>query len=257
MIFSKERLLAAAETSGFRREILEKVFILMHRKPSMHAGGKMIWRYLSALGNYGNVEIDLNFMYRTSLLPISSQASVEIAGQQIHNIAVLDIHELSAGKLSALLDRGTARDIFDSHFLLHRIDLNDFELRKLFVIYAGMSRKRDIRKLNQLEIDYDEKEFQNRLVPMLNRAQINEVGHIKTWSKKLIGECHSQFFRLLPLKENELEFLTRLIDYGEIQAELISNGALAEKTSIHPALQWAAFNAKRGRMKNTVTSFVK
>ena len=33
------------------------------RKPNYHAGGKMIWRYPSLLGQKGNLEIDLNYMY--------------------------------------------------------------------------------------------------------------------------------------------------------------------------------------------------
>lgn len=40
------------------------------RNPSNHAGFKMVWRYPSALGQNGNLEIDLNYMYRQPLLPI-------------------------------------------------------------------------------------------------------------------------------------------------------------------------------------------
>jgi predicted nucleotidyltransferase component of viral defense system len=219
--------------------------LVMDRKPSMHAGGKMIWRYPSALGNQGNIEIDLNYMYRIPLVPITMKSSVDIAGEKIENIAILDIHELAAGKLSALVDRGAARDVFDAHFIFHNMDVDDELLRILFIVYAAMSRKTDIRKFDYQAIHCDETEFQHRLVPMLKKEFINDVENVKGWSKMLLKECYSQFSRLLPFSENEQNFLTRIIDCGEIQPELICDGALAEKLSIHPALQWAAFNAKR------------
>lgn len=75
----------------------------MLRNPKEHAGGKMVWRYPSALGNQGNIEIDINFMYRAPLLPIEKRDSITIAGKQITNLKILDIHELAAGKLTALL----------------------------------------------------------------------------------------------------------------------------------------------------------
>lgn len=225
----------------------------IYRKPTVHAGGKMIWRYSSALGNKGNVEIDLNYMYRIPLAPISMRNSVEIAGEVIQNIAVLDIHELAAGKLSALVDRSAARDFFDAHYLLHNMSLNDTQLRVLFIIYSGMSRKCDVRQLDSLKIDYDEIEFQHRLVPMLKMENIDKFRYVKTWSRKLVGECQLEFARLLPLKENEQEFLTRLIDFGEVNPFLICDGVLAENVSIHPALQWAAFNAKRNSKLKATT----
>lgn len=140
MKISKEKLLHEAEVSGFRAEVLEKVFQLLHllnhlfshpflkerlalkggtalnlfifdllrlsididlnyigavdreemlaerpqieqavqavcqrenfsvrRMPSEHAGGKWSLRYESSLGPGGNLEIDLNFMFRIQL----------------------------------------------------------------------------------------------------------------------------------------------------------------------------------------------
>lgn len=41
--------------------------LTLYRQPTVHAGGKMVWRYPSCLGGQGNVEVDLNFMYRIPL----------------------------------------------------------------------------------------------------------------------------------------------------------------------------------------------
>jgi predicted nucleotidyltransferase component of viral defense system len=57
------------------------------------------------------------------------------------NIPILDLHELAAGKLVALLARGQARDLFDSHRILNLTDLDLDRLRIAFVVYGGMNRK--------------------------------------------------------------------------------------------------------------------
>ncbi len=232
-------------------EKIERIFqslgLTLYRSPNVHAGGKMIWRYPSALGNQGNIEIDLNFMYRIPLLKIMTISSVAVSGKKAHNVPVLDLHELAAGKLSALINRSAARDVFDAHFLFHHLALDFKKLKTLFVIYSAMNRKVDLRNDNSWQLAHDEKDFLHRLVPVLNMKLIKGVGDIKTWSKQLMSECQSKLATFYPLEENEKEFLTRLLDHGEISPKLICDGELAENAEKHPALQWTAINAKRNK----------
>jgi predicted nucleotidyltransferase component of viral defense system len=44
---------------------------------------------------------------------------------QVQKIPLLDINELAAAKLAALLSRHTARDLFDAHLLLMQADLDE------------------------------------------------------------------------------------------------------------------------------------
>ncbi len=92
------------------------------RAPNYHAGGKMVWRYPSLLGQKGNLEIDLNYMYRQPLWPCSQKMPV-LAFNKIFSVPVLDIHELAAGKLSALFSRQASRDLFDAHSLFTKCAL--------------------------------------------------------------------------------------------------------------------------------------
>lgn len=46
---------------------------------------------------------------------------------------LLDIHELAAGKLSALFNRSASRDWFDAHYLLTQMPLDTKKLRLAFV----------------------------------------------------------------------------------------------------------------------------
>lgn len=72
----EERIVAICELRKF----------ILYRKPGVHAGGKIIWRYPSALGHIGNLEIDLNFMYRIPLLPINKKALIQIGNSSVENI---------------------------------------------------------------------------------------------------------------------------------------------------------------------------
>ncbi len=53
---------------------------------------------------------------------------------------------------------------------------------------------------------------------------------------------------VLPFSENEIEFLDRLNDRGQIAPELLTEDpALQGKIDSHPGLQWKALNVRRHR----------
>lgn len=226
--------------------ICERNGLTLDRNPNRHAGGKMIWRYSSALGQMGNLEIDLNFIYRVPLWPIDFKSSCLVGSKQIHNVPVLDIHELSAGKLTALIDRKTGRDIFDAFHLLKRDDINFEKLRLALVIYSGINRKMDLRRIIPQDITVNVKDLKNRLVPLLNKNDVTTMGSISTWSNNLVQQCQKDFSRLLPITNKEREFLTNLLDEGLIEPQLISDdGNLINNIKNHPAVRWSAQQAKK------------
>jgi len=221
--------------------ICERKGLIVDRNPNRHAGGKIIWRYPSALGHTGNLEIDLNFMYRQPLWPVELKSSCKVGSHQIHNIPVLNPHELSAGKLIALIDRKTGRDIFDAYHLLTNLKLEDKKLRLALVIYSAISRKVDLRTISPNDITVDINDLKNRLVPLLKKSSISDVGSLSSWTENLITETQKAFNRLLPLADREKNFLTSLFDQGNIQPELLCDDEiLMENIRLHPALKWSA-----------------
>jgi hypothetical protein len=78
------------------------------RHPTEYAGGKLVLRYLSALGSSANLEVDMNFLFRSLLWPVRSMNSMSVGETMASSIPVVDVHEAVAGKLVALLDRATA-----------------------------------------------------------------------------------------------------------------------------------------------------
>ena len=91
--------------------LMESKGYAARREPSEHAGGKWIYRYASTLGGAGTIEIDINYLYRGPLYGVDRMPSVAIGSYQATNVPVLDIHEIVAGKMVALITRRTARSV--------------------------------------------------------------------------------------------------------------------------------------------------
>lgn len=70
----------------------------VRRMPEEHAGGKWSLRYQSAAGQGGNLEVDLNFMYRVPLWPVTLSDSYRVGTWQATQIPVIDVHEFGGGK---------------------------------------------------------------------------------------------------------------------------------------------------------------
>lgn len=173
-------------------------------------------------------------------------------GQQVGSlraapVPVLDLHELTAGKLAALLARSASRDIFDAHALLVAPELQVAKLRLGFVVYGGINRK-DWRTVSTGDVSAETGDVLVQLVPMLraDRAPARRV--VAAWTAKLIAECRERLSLVLPLNEGEMEFLRRLNDQGEIAAELLtSDQAMQATLREHPGLRWKALNVRQHR----------
>lgn len=226
--------------------LLQRLGLNLTRSPQVHAGGKMIWRYPSALGNQGTIEIDLNFMYRTPLLHTSRKTSIVLAEQKIDQLLLLDLHELASGKLTALVDRGAGRDLFDAYHLFQHPDIDLEKLRLLFVIYAAMSQKKNYLNIEPHHIVADTENLKNKLIPVLKNNYQDTFSSIPEWIAHLTEEVQAQFKKLLPLTESEQHFIQQAQQEGTIQPELITNDlTLAPKIASHPALLWMAQKARK------------
>ena len=215
--------------------------------PSDHAGGKWRLRYDSSLGEHGNLEIDLNFMFRVPLWPIEIRDSVQIGSYSAKKVAVLDLHELAAGKLAALLARHASRDLFDAHRLLTMSDLNSEKLRLGFVLYGAMNRK-DWRTVRADDVAFDAVELQNQLVPVV-RSKFLANQESEQWVEHMVKECRNGLGAVLPMREAEIKFLDCILDHGQIKPELLTTDAeMIRRIEAHPLLQWKALNV-RNHMK--------
>jgi len=235
-------VIEAAVESAFRREDF-----VVGRTRSGHAGGGWSLRYPSAGGQYGRLEVDINFMYRLPLWPVTSRDSIKLGRWRATRIPIVDLHELAAGKFAALLARGRARDLFDSRLIFSLDGLDRQRLRLAFVVYGAMNR-RDWRKVSAADVSFDAAELMRQLKPTLNREGLPSYADPKEYGTTLVDECRSGLSSLLPLNAAELEFLDRLLDQGKIDSSLLTaDAAFQRRIRDQPSLLWKAQNVRRFR----------
>lgn len=213
----------------------------IHRDPRIaHAGGKMVLIYQSILGNKGRLEVDLNYVFRMPLWDINWRSSPQWPKSTYCN--VLDIHELAASKLHALLGREASRDLFDSHHLLTKWELDSQKLKLAFVVYTGME-KDHWQRISVDNIKFTIKDIRDKLIPVLktNKAPATNSQAVSTWANHLTNECRNALEKIVSFQENEIEFLERLQEFGEIRPELLSNDTnFCQRVLEHPLLIWRA-----------------
>jgi len=141
---------------------------------------------------------------------------------QATDIPVLDIHELAAGKLAALLSRTASRDLFDASQLLRGGGFVAAKLRLAFVVYGGSSRK-DWRTVSVGDVTVDAAEADAMLLPLLRGNETPRRSDLAHWTKTLAAECNELLSMVLPLTDREREFLERLNGKGEILAEALTD----------------------------------
>ena len=216
------------------------------RKPIEHAGGKWRLSYQSYTGLAGNLEVDLNFMFRQLLWEISLADSQLLGDVQAKSIPILDLHELTAGKLAALFARHQARDLFDSHQLLINTSFDPKRLRPAFVVYGALNRK-DWRTISLKDIDFIENEIKQMLIPLFH-ANIAGDGEfdVQAFAQRLVAECRNELSIVYPLSVDEKEFLDRILTKGQIEPSLITaDEELQKRIMRHPMLIWKALNVRK------------
>lgn len=217
----------------------------VRRTPSEHAGGKWRLSYPSYTGQTGSLEVDLNFMFRQPLWDIHHADSHPLGNYQAKDVPLLDLHELAAGKLSALFSRRQARDLFDCHRILDTDTLQRERLRIAFVVYGAMNRK-DWRTISIADVDYDEAELARLLSPTLRARQPGEQASLAEYGMQLLEETRRSLSALLPFTDAERAFLDLLLDKGEIDATILtSNVSLQKRIQVQPLLEWKALNVRR------------
>lgn len=219
------------------------------RLPEEHAGGKWRLRYPSSLSESGNLAIDLNYMFRLPLWPIAHRNSRQLGTTKTKAIPLLDLHELAAGKIAAMLARRASRDLFDTHLLLTTQSLNIEQLRLGLVVYGAMNRK-DWRTVSLEDIGYDAKELASQLIPVVRRNYLDDLGGPEAFGSRLVSQCRVAMQSILPLSSTEREFLDRLLEDGDVVPSLLtSDEELAGRIACHPGLQWKAIHVREHKAK--------
>lgn len=210
------------------------------RVPSEHAGGKWRVTYTGAAGNPGTLELDINYLLRVPLWPPMALDSRPLGPYGAKQVRIVDLHELVAGKLAALLGRSVVRDVFDARELLGRDDLDPERLRLGFVVFGAMQR-RDWREVRTEDVEARLDDVRSQLLPLLRTTTTPPAAEVRAWVDRLVAQCRERLSSVLPLRPEELRFVEEVNSRGEIAPELLTDDPdLQARIRTNPGLLWKA-----------------
>jgi hypothetical protein len=105
----------------------------------------------------------------------------------------------------------------------------------------------DWRTVSVADIDPAMQDLDTSLLPLLRAEVVEALGQPSaTWGERMANECRAALVAVLPLRENEMHFLNRLLADGELEPEhLTSDEALTSRIRRHPALLWKKLNVRK------------
>jgi predicted nucleotidyltransferase component of viral defense system len=216
----------------------------IRRQPGEHAGGKWIGRFTSVLGGGATLEVDVNYMARQPLFGVDRLDSVALADVQAKGIAVLNLHEVVASKLVALIDRTAARDLFDARRILDIPGLDWTRIKAAMLAY-GASGRRDWRLASINDIGGDPKELRQKLAICLPQNAFDAAGGVEAWIEQSVEACRARLAPMFALSPEEAAFLDGVLDRGEIDTSgLAVDPDIQTRIAEMPMLQWKAQNVR-------------
>lgn len=219
----------------------------IRRQPDEHAGGKWLARYASALGGSATLELDVNYMARQPLFGAARMGSRPLGEMQASDVLVLDLHEIVAGKLVALVDRHAARDLFDARRILS-IEGLDWGGIKASVLAIGACGRRDWRTMSVDAIKGDPREVRQKLAICLPRDRFAGKEDVNAWIEETVALCRERFAFLFDLSANEREFLDGVLNRGEVDAGLLNVAPeIRARIAAMPMLAWKCQHVRKHR----------
>ncbi len=222
-----------------------KGYAAARREPSEHAGGKWIYRYASALGGAGTIEIDINYLYRGPLYGVDRISSAVIGSYQATNVPVLDIHEIVAGKMVALVTRRAARDLFDAHRIIAIPSLDWAKIKAATLMIGASAKSFDWRTASPDDIGCEIGDITGKLTMCLHDRYFDRFGGPAAWIESVTAECREKLAPLFQFTVGERAFLDGVLDRGEIDTSSLDVPEIVRAAiEACPALRWKTQNVK-------------
>lgn len=198
-----------------------------------------LFNYINAAGNRDNIKIEINYLDRLHILPLETKRLLTKGIIDNFDVLTLNVTELYASKINALLSRATPRDLYDVNSMLENgIELDKDLLRKCLVFYNVIGGDYDLEHLtydNVKRLDY--KKFKTQLKPVIAKDDKFDIEKAK---EKVIAYLRD----MIVLTPEEQEFIKRFNEKDYRTELLFGAGEIADNLINHPAARWRCMDKK-------------
>ena len=226
------------ETIKDRKIIMNSLDAFMSREGyvvSTKSRGSVIldsrtYSFMNAFGNKDNIKVEINFIDRIHIFGIEK---VEVSYFERQILVSTPIkEELFGMKISALIDRGKPRDLYDVNNIISlSAKLDKEKLKKSTLFYLSLDGVFNIddntfEKVEAIELN----EIKRELLPVLakrERFDLKEVRkNVMTWLKEI-----------LTLTDEEKKYMN-LFSNGDYNPFLLFDDSVDKKILYHPMARW-------------------
>ncbi|MBI2995278.1 MAG: nucleotidyl transferase AbiEii/AbiGii toxin family protein [Candidatus Melainabacteria bacterium] len=173
-------------------------------------------RYTNSNNGNGVIKLDINYLHRIPVLGVTEKKFKALGEESDFTVRTLTLEELYAGKLKALFDRNTPRDLFDVYMLVKNYanEIDEQKLKKAF-IFLGTIGMADFDKLNAEKINrINQADFRNVLKPMLRNANEINLPEMLNYVKPFLE-------KMITFNKSEKLFINTFYDKQELVPEIL------------------------------------
>jgi len=203
------------------------------RPVSMYAEEQFDIHFKNCGGGADHLKLEINYLER---MPVAGTVKRNLTHpfKDLGPVEALSYRpeELFAGKMRALVVRGTPRDIYDANLIFQTIqEIDGLLFRKLALFYLSMYG--DVRTMGTGAVEsVTEKDILNNLVPMLSRAASIDTVAMRNGALSLARD-------LLALSTREENFFQAMYSEKRIDQDLLFEGIpVHNDLHLHPSIAW-------------------
>lgn len=210
-------------------------YSLSPKSKQYYALDSFVYEYINAGGMKDNLKIEINYMLRCHVLPVTRRTVCLPWTSQIFTVLSVDPKEIFAAKTVALLNRSAPRDLYDI-FNMQKYGLLDETQEPLFkkcVMFYSAIASENVPE----EFDFEDlgnispHKIKTDLTPVLRREEHFDLADA-------IKEVKSYLSDMLEPDDMELAFWRAFAD-GKYQPELLFEDAdILERIAHHPMALW-------------------
>jgi len=215
-------------------------YIRSDKSKEYHTLDSYVYQYKNTGGVNDNIKVEFNYSLRSHIFPLTRRPIETLGIFEPTDVLALAPMEIFASKISALISRAAARDLYDANNMVvfGLFDESEAEmLRKCVVFYIAVSSEETPLDISLAEMEalvfHD---IRTRLIPVLRKTEKFDFASARNRVKDYLNE-------VLRLDENDKLYLSSFAK-GDYRPELLFSGDELARIVDHPMVLWKMQNRK-------------
>lgn len=230
-------------TEHIRKYMDSNGYVLSAKSKQYYALDSFVYEYMNAGGVKDNLKIEINYMLRAHILPVSRRPVKLPWRKDPITVLSVDPLEIFGAKIVALLNRTAIRDLYDvvnlrKYGLVSKIE--EPMLRKCVAFYSaiGSEKAPDHLSFNHI-MGLEQKKIRTDLLPVLRHGEFFNLKLAQT----MVVEYLKSF--LIPEESNEIQFWESFNNQNYRPELLFSESEILDRIQNHPMALWKCNNKKK------------